>query len=185
MNNKTVTSPEDFLNNIEETMYDYFTFPILKSTIKYRRPDMLKLAFNNSLPAAMASAIIKAYKEAIGGADMENYADEATKDKIKPDEDLVKDLSEKGYVLLKELCVTYKILNVPQSDVTQGVVSWSDIPEEDAMAFLLNLIQKAQIAHTKTGGEVSTGDIETFPVSKRRSKRAIAGTDGEVIREQA
>lgn len=170
-----ITSADELRQKIEEKRYDYFTFPVLDITIKYRKPDLLKLSFNNSLPSALAAIVINSYKEAVGGTDMEEYQKKHKDQKLEADDDLVKDLDTKGYILLSELAVSHRFLDVEQSDPENNLIAWKDVPEEDAIAFLLNLINKAQVAKTATGGEVSGSDIASFPDSKRVSKRNTAG----------
>lgn len=183
-----ITQGSALREKIESRRYDTFTFPILDITIKYRKPDLLKLSLNKSLPLAMASAIISAYKEAVGGADMEEYAKEAANQKFNADDAMIKDLSEKGYTLLQELSESHVFLDVQQSDFEaqpKAVIAWKDVPEEDAIAFLLNLIQKAQVGKTKSGGEVSAEDITSFSDGKRSAKRSTTRSNGQAIRQSA
>jgi hypothetical protein len=178
--NKVTSSLEDLKSKIEANRYDYFTLPVLDITVKYRKPDMLKLSLNNSLPGAMADVIINAYKEAVGGADMEQYKENA-KNTIKPDNNLIQELDKKGYILLSELVVSHKFLDVPESDLDAQpipLISWIDVPEEDAIAFLLNLVNSAQKAKTVNGGEVTSDEVTEFSGRKRRTKRSIVGEDG-------
>lgn len=183
--NKQPTSNEAFKQRIQETMRYYFTFPILGVQIEYRRPDLLKLSYNNYLPSAIAVSVIDAYKEAIGGTDMEEYQAKIANQKHEANDELVKDLSAKGYVLLSELCISQRIMDVPQSDLDNGVVSWNDIPEEDAMAFLMHVVKSAQVARTKSGGEVSAEDITTFPDEGRVTKRNTSRANGKAVRTAA
>src|SRR6476646_10294294 len=107
--NKATTSLEELKSKIEANRYDYFTLPVLQITVKYRRPDLLKLSISKSLPGAMADAIIRAYKEAVGGANMEEYAATAKND-ITPDDTLLQEIDKKGYLLLSELVVSHKFM---------------------------------------------------------------------------
>lgn len=168
-----VTSAAEMQQKIEERRYAYFVLPSLDVTIKYRKPDLLKLSFNNSLPSMMAESVIAAYRANVEGH-AESYLTELKEKRITADDTLLKELSEKGYELLKELCSSHKILNVPQSDFENNIISWLDIPEEDAIAFLINLLEKAQKIATAQGGEVSADDITTFPDGKRGGKRNTA-----------
>lgn len=176
MNNQ-ITSASELAAKIEAKRYDFFTFPVLDITIKYRRPDLLKLSFNKALPTFIADTVIDSYKEAISGTDMREYQKAKAEEGVKANEDVIKDLSTKGYNLLTELCVSHTIIN-GLSDLDNGVISWNDIPEEDAIAFLMNLINRASVSQTKTGGEVTSEDVINFPDGKRKSKRSSAGTNG-------
>lgn len=169
-----ISSAADIRQKIEEKRYAYFTFPVLDFTIKYRKPDLLKLSFNNALPTLMAQSVIAAYRANIEGHTSE-FMDELKGKPVVADDTLLHELRDKGYELLKELCVSHKILSVPQSDFENEVIAWNDIPEEDALAFLLNLLGGAQKAATLDGGEMSSGDIVTFPDGKRSRKRSSAG----------
>jgi hypothetical protein len=164
---------------------NYFTLPILDVTIKYRRPDLLKLSLNNHLPSVMAAAVIESYKEAVGGADLQAYRESLKEKKIEADDKLIGDLSTKGYNLLKDLCVSHKILDVEQSDPANNLISWRDIPEEDAMSFLVHIINSTQKVQTRDGGEMSLEDITDFPEGVRKSKRSNAGANGKAVREAA
>jgi hypothetical protein len=183
-----ITSGSALREKIEAKRYDYFTFPILDITIKYRKPDLLKLSLNKSLPQAMADAVITAYKEAVGGADMAGYVKDAANKKLEADDSLIKDMDEKGYLLLQQLCVSHSILNVDESDfdtVPIPLIAWHDIPEEDAIAFLLSLIQRAQTGKTESGGEISAEEITDFPDGERSAKRSTPRTNGKAVRANA
>lgn len=173
-----ITTGQELRDKIEAKRYDTFTFPILEITIKYRKPDLLKLSLSNALPGAMADAVISAYKEAMSGADMEEYKTKLESKKPEADENLVKDIASKGFTLLGQLCVSHKIMDVQESDPDNNLIAFSDIPEEDAIAFLLNLLNKAQNAKTETGGEVSVDEITTFSDSGRVSKRNSVSKNG-------
>lgn len=177
---KTVTSASELATKIEAKRYDYFDFPTLEITIKYRKPDLLKLSLNKSLPLFIADAVISSYKEAVGGSDMAEYQEKKAKEGIKADDQMIGDLATKGYNLLSDLCESHAIKDVPESDftTTPPLISWKDVPEEDTIAFLLSLIQKAQTGTTKSGGEVTSDDVTTFPDSERKSKRSSARTNG-------
>lgn len=180
MNNQ-VTTADVLAQKIEEKRYSYFTFPILEVTIKYRNPDLLKLSLNKTLPTFIADAVIESYKESIGGGDLEKFQEEKLKNGIDANDEVVQDLSKKGYELLSTLCVSHAILNVPESDLAAQpvpLVAWKDIPEEDSIAFLLALIQRSHVAKTDNGGEVTLNDVTEFPEGKRKSKRVSVGTDG-------
>lgn len=177
-----ITTAETLAEKIERVQGNYFTFPILDVTIKYRRPDLLKLSLNNDLPAVMAATIIESYKEALGGVDLAEYQAKLKDRKVEPDTNLLEDMAKKGYGLLAQLCVSHKILDVPQSDPVNNVISWKDIPEEDAMAFLVHVINSIQTVKTKDGGEMSYDDITNFPEEKRVTKRGNARTDGKAVR---
>lgn len=174
----TVTTADVLKQKIQDNRFDLFTLPILEVTIKYRKPDLLKLSLNNSLPTAMADSVVEAYKEALGGTDYEEYQRTAAEREIKPNKELVEDVSKKGYNLLEKLCVSHKILDVPESDPDNDLIAWDDIPEEDAISFLINVLNKAQTARTKDGGEMSAEDITTFPGKRRSNKRSIPGEGG-------
>ncbi len=94
------------------------------------------------------------------------------------------DLTQKGYNLLTELCISHTILD-GQSDFENNVISWKDIPEEDALAFLLSLIQKVQTTYTKKGGEVTSTDVTDFPDGERITKRSSSRKNGKAIRQSA
>lgn len=177
-----VTTAETLAEKIERVQGNYFTLPILDVTIKYRRPDLLKLSLNNELPAVMAAAVIDSYKQAVGGADLQAYQDKIKDKKIDANEGLLEDLSKKGYDLLKNLCVSHKIWDVEESDPANNLIAWKDVPEEDAMAFLVHLINSIQNIKTNDGGEVTLDDLTTFPDSKRKSQRGNARTHGEAVR---
>jgi hypothetical protein len=179
-----ITPAADLAAKIEAKRYDYFTFPILEITIKYRKPDILKLALNKALPAVMASAVIRAYKANVEGRTKEVQAELAS-EKVEATDEFLGQLEDRGYLLLKELCVSHKILDVPQSDFENSVISWTDIPEEDAMAFLLNLIKKAQNAANAQGGEMSGEDIVEFPDGGRSTKRSSTSKNGKNVRQAA
>lgn len=186
-NMNQITTGSSLRDKIEAKRYDHFTFPVLDVTIKYRKPDLLKLSLNKSLPQAMANAVIDAYKEAVGGSDMEGYAKEAANKKLEADDTLIKDVDEKGYALLEELCTSHKIMDVPASDFETNppLISYKDIPEEDAIAFLLHVIQRAQTGTTVSGGEISSTEITDFPDNGRSAKRGNAGKNGKAVRISA
>jgi hypothetical protein len=177
MTNTQVTPSDELKRKIEEKRYDYFSFPILEITVKYRKPDLLKLSFNNALPAVLADTVIEAYKEGVNGVSQDDYKKKVANRSTQANNETVKELSEKGYTLLKELVVSHKILDVPQSDIDNDVISWADIPENDAIAFLMNIVNKAQAIETE-GGEVSAEDIQTFPDGGRSKKRTVASKNG-------
>ncbi len=173
-----ITSAAELREKIQSKRYDTFTFPVLEITVKYRKPDLLKLSFNKSLPGAIADAVIGSYKEAMSGVDPEEYKKRLAANKTEADEDLVRDMSTKGYILLSELCTSHKIMDVPESDPENGLIAWSDIPEEDSIAFILNLLNKAQVSTTAQGGEISTEEIIDFPDSPKVPKRDTARKSG-------
>lgn len=182
--NTQITQASELQAKIEAKRYDHFTFPVLEITIKYRKPDLLKLSFNNQLPAIMADMVIESYREAIDGTDMKAYQEKVKGKKLKADNDLVKGLGEKGYTLLSELCVSHKIMNVPESDFAAQplpLISWNDVPEEDAIAFLFNLINRAQVT-TTDGGEISGGEIASFPDGEQVTKRDPVGKSRKAVR---
>lgn len=168
-----ITPAEEAKRLIEERRYRYFTFPVLGLTVKYRNPDVLKLSLNGSFPAALAEVIIDAYKSQMNGRELEEAKAKAAT--LEANEKLLGELREKGFKLLSELVTSHRILNVPQSDLDNDVIAWDDIPEEDAIAFLMSLINRAQTSTTTEGGEVSSGDIAKFPDGKRVPKRNPAG----------
>lgn len=183
-NLNNVTSAEELQAKIEGKMYDYFTFPVLDITIKYRRPDLLKLSFNDSLPNAVASLVIDSYKKNIEGISPAEYKKSLKDNKIEADDALVKDLSVKGYKLLATLSVSHRIMDVEESDFSNNVLSWNDVPEEDAIAFIFHIINKAQTADAP-GGETSNEDVINFPDGKRRAKRNLASASVQDVRESA
>lgn len=168
-----VTSASDFEARVEAKRYSYFTLPVLEVSVKYRKPDVLKLALTHSLPTAISDQVIKVYKAGMDG-NVDSVRSEVENTKIFADDNFLTEIRDKGYILLKELCVSHKILDVPQSDFSNDVVSWNDIPEEDAIAFLMHLINQANTSTTVEGGEVSKEDIETFPNSKPVKQRRNA-----------
>lgn len=177
---KTTSSLAELKSKIEANRYDFYTLPVLDITIKHRKPDLLKLSYNNDLPASMAATIIDAYKEAVGGTNMEEYMSSAS-DKITSDDNLVKDLSVKGYVLLQKLSVSHRFIDVPESDLEAQpvpLISWNDVPEEDAISFLMHLLQQAQKAKTVDGGEITSEEVSTFPEGKRGANRRPASKNG-------
>lgn len=161
-----ITDKEIAKENLAK-LREYFTFPTLNITIQYRRPDILKLSYNNALPTLMADAVIKSYKAKVEGRTEENAFD-TTNFEATPE--FLIELREKGYVLLEKQCTSHKILKVPESDIDNDVISWDDIPEEDAMAFLMHVINRTEVTNT-SGGEVSVKEVTSFPDSKRKSKR--------------
>ncbi len=177
---QTISSPDDFRQKIQTKRYGFFTFPQLEATIQYRMPDLLKLAFNNSLPAFLAEQVIAAYKAYVSG-NSEAFLRDLKEKSVEADDSLIKDLSERGYELLSDLCVSHRIMNVPESDFDSKplpLISWNDIPENDAIAFTTHLITAAQTADTKDGGEVSAADIATFPDGERVKKRRAVRQNG-------
>jgi hypothetical protein len=182
--NEQITSIEEAKRLIGERQYRVFTFPILGITFKYRRPDMLKLSLSGSLPTAMAEIIIDAYKTQMNGGSVEDFT-ESHKSLKNIDDDLLKELRGKGYGLLRDLVTSHKVLDVPESDLDTGVISWQDIPEEDAMAFMLHLINAAQMSATADGGEVSVAEVTNFPDKKQVSKRNTSGKNRQGLRQVA
>jgi hypothetical protein len=182
--NEQITSIEEAKRLIGERQYRVFTFPILGITFKYRRPDMLKLSLSGSLPTAMAEVIIDAYKTQMNGGSMEDFT-ETHKSLKNVDEELLKELRGKGYGLLRDLVTSHKMLEVPESDVDNNIISWNDIPEEDAMSFMLHLIDAVQTSATADGGEVSVKEVTNFPNKKQVSKRNTTGKNRESVRQVA
>jgi hypothetical protein len=179
------TSADELRQRIEEKRYNYFTFPVLNITIKYRRPDLLKLSFNNSLPSALAAVVIEGYKEAVGGTTIEDYQQKMQDKKIETNDELIKDLGKKGYTLLSELSVSHKFMDVPESDFDASpiaLISWVDVPEEDAIAFLMHIIQRAQVAKNASGGETSNEDVASFPDSRPVPQRNSTGKSRKAVR---
>lgn len=171
-----ISTAADLRQKLESRRYGYFTFPILDITIKYRKPDLIKLSLNNSLPQFLAEQVIGAYKAQVEGRAEEFQAGLAER-KIDVDDELLRQLHDKGYNLLSELCISHKIMDVRESDPENNLIAWVDIPEGDAMAFVLNMIQAAQVSQTETGGEVSLEDTVTFPDAERGRKRRPAGAN--------
>lgn len=170
-----ITTAAELREKIQSKRYSTFTFPVLEITIQYRKPDLLKLSLNKSLPGAIADAVITSYKEALNGVDRQEYEKRLKSQKREADLELVKDMATKGYTLLSELTTSHKILDVPESDPENNLIAWADIPEEDAIAFILNLMEKAQFSKTKQGGEISTEEVVEFPDGKQVGKRTTAG----------
>jgi hypothetical protein len=168
-----ISTSADIKQKIEERRYGYFTFPTLEFTIKYRNPDLIKLSLNGSLPAFLADQVIGAYKANIEGT-TEQFKESLRKQKVEADDKLLQELRDRGYNLLEELSYSHRIMNVPESDLDNNIISWDDIPEMDAMAFVMHLVGEAQKSQTETGGEVSTDDIITFPDGRGGDKRRIA-----------
>lgn len=173
MTNINLPTAAELEAKVLKTRYAYFTLPTLDIQIKYRKPDLLKLSFNHTLPQILADNIIKAYKAQVAGDDAEAVIADAKGLQIT--DEVVAELAPKGYLLLKELCVSLKILDVPQSDFSNEILAWVDIPENDALAFLMHLIGQAQVSETATGGEVTLEDVNSFPDGKRGSKRRASG----------
>jgi hypothetical protein len=170
-----ITTADELQSKLDANRYSFFTFPVLDITVKYRNPDLLKLSFNKTLPAAMADVIIGAYKALAGGESEESFAKRAKEKQITASEEYLQELSTKGYVLLSELVVSHRIADVQQSDTSNNLISWNDIPEEDAIAFVVNLVDKAQEIKTKGGGKTTSSEVETFPDGARSKKRSVAG----------
>jgi hypothetical protein len=158
--------------------YDTFTLPVLDITVKYRRPDLLKLSFDKALPAALADVVIDSYKSIAGGMSESDFKKKVADTQLKADDTFLRELSTKGYDLLSKLVVSHKIMNVEESDPDNLLISWNDIPEEDSIAFLVNLLNKAQTAETQDGGEISYEEVKTFPDGRGKSKRSTVGKNG-------
>lgn len=173
-----ITTADELREKIEAKRYDTFTLPVLEITVKYRKPDLLKLSFDKALPAALADMVIDAYKDIASGVDEATFRDKASTTKLDADDTFLKELSSKGYVLLSELVVSHKIMDVAESDPDNLLISWHDIPEEDSIAFLVNLLNKAQVGQTKDGGEISYEEVQNFPDGGRGTKRRTAGKNG-------
>lgn len=173
---KKITSFDEAKRLIQAKRYSEFTFPTLEISFEYRKPDILKLAYNGHLPAQMAEAVIRAYKLRLSGGDTTQFEKELADTEVS--DELLKELTEKGYLLLKDLGVTYKFLNVGQSDIDNGIFAWADVPENDAIAFLLHLLNDARNAEVEDGGEMSEDDITSFPDAKRGRKRNTVGKAG-------
>src|SRR5690606_27387451 len=132
----------DLQARIAEKNYLTFTFPVLNITVQHRRPNLLSLSIDGSLPAALADAVIKAYKGTFNGENLTELQQKmAEQNQI--DEKAIADFRNKGYKLLTELVVSPKIMDVPESDFSTNppLVSWKDIPEEDALAFVMHIFQ--------------------------------------------
>lgn len=172
----TISTAADLRQKLESRRYGYFTFPILDITVKYRKPDLIKLSLNNSLPQFLADQVIQAYKAQIEG-NGEAFQAELAQKKIEVDDALLQQLHDRGYTLLSELCMSHKIMDVRESDPDNNLIAWVDIPEGDAMAFIMHIIQSAQTSQTETGGEVSLEDTITFPDPERGRKRRASGAD--------
>lgn len=170
-----ITTADELRNKIESKRYETFTLPTLDVTVKHRKPDLLKLSFNKHLPGALADLVIASYKAVAGGTDAETLKEQAKNAKVDVDDTFLRELSDKGYTLLSELVISHKILNVEESDPENLLISWNDIPEEDSIAFLMHLLNKAQTAETADGGEISMKEIEDFPDGGRGTKRRTAG----------
>lgn len=181
--NDTLTSIEQAKRLIEERRYKYFTLPSLGLTIQYREPDMLQLALNNSLPALLADLVIEAYKIQMKGGSLDDVKKRDADVEIT--NEILGELRGKSYDIMASLCVSFKILNVPETDLDSGVISWKDIPETDAMAFLLHIINMAQNSATEGGGEVSMNDLKTFPDGKQVSKRTSSRKNRSDVRKVA
>lgn len=179
----SVTSGAALAERLKSTKL-LFTLPVLDITIQYRKPDFLKLSFNKSLPEGLAAQIIEVYRAQVKG-EGDQYTKDMQNKPLDIDDQFLKDLREKGYTLLKELCTSHKILDVPQSDPDNDVISWTDIPEQDAISFLLHLIESAQTAKTKAGGEISQAEVADFPDGKPVRKRNTARAHGKDVREVA
>lgn len=178
MNN--ISTADEFRQKIEANRYGFFTFPQLDVTIKYRMPDLLKLSLNNQLPSFLAEQVIAGYKSFVNGT-TQDFLDELKTQHVDVSDDLVKELATKGYKLLTELCVSHKIMDVPESDFDVQpipLVAWSDIPENDSIAFTTHLMVANQTVKTKDGGEMSTTDIADFPDGQRVKKRRTVRKDG-------
>jgi len=184
--NTQITPASELQAKIEAKRYDYYTLPILEVTIKYRKPDLLKLSFNKQLPSLMADMVIKSYREAIDGADMKQYQEDLQKHKIAADDALVKSLGEKSYQLLSELVVSHKFLDVPESDFNAEpvpLISWNDVPEQDAIAFLFNLLNVQEVNTVE--GAISSEEIATFPSGEQGAERDLASKGRKSIRKVA
>lgn len=175
---KITTAAEELREKIESKRYDTFTLPTLEITVKYRKPDLLKLSYDKALPAALADIVIDSYKSVAAGIDQDVIKKKAETAKLEADDTFLKELSSKGYNLLSVLVVSHKIMDVAESDPENLLISWQDIPEEDSIAFLIHLLNKAQTGKTAEGGEVSYEEIKEFPDSKRSTKRSTAGKNG-------
>lgn len=179
-----ITTPQELKDKIERNRYAMFTFPMLDVTVRHRKPDLLKLSLKQSLPSVMAEAVIEAYKSFTSGSQDDYKAKVDAKMKnFTADESLLEELSTKGYTLLSELCISHKILDVKESDPDNNLLAWSDIPEQDSIAFVMHLLMLAQESQTADGGETSAQEVETFPSSKRKSKRTVSSDSGEDVRD--
>lgn len=166
-----ISSAAEIAAKVEAKRYGFFTLPVLDITIKYRKPDPLKLALNGQLPSMLADQVIKAYKSNIEGT-QDQYKKELESVTFEADNNTLKELTEGGYKLFSDLCVSHVILDCDKSDFASEVISWKDIPEEDALAFMFYILNSSNTAETGNGGEVSSIDIATFPDGKRRKKRS-------------
>lgn len=173
-----ITTASELRDKIQSKRYDTFTLPVLDITVQYRKPDLLKLSFDKALPAALADVVIDAYKDIANGVDEATFKKKAASTKLNTDETFLKELSSKGYVLLSELVTSHKIMDVAESDPDNLLISWRDVPEEDAIAFLVNLLNKAQVGKTQDGGEISYEEIKNFPDSGGVAKRRPARKNG-------
>lgn len=173
-----ITTAVQLREKIEAKRYDTFTLPVLDITIKYRKPDLLKLSFDKALPAALADVVIDSYKSVAGGMDEAAFKKKAENTHLEADDTFLRELSNKGYGLLSELVVSHKIMDVAESDPDNLLISWKDIPEEDSIAFLVNLLNKTQTAQTADGGEISYKEVESFPDGGGKPKRRTAGKNG-------
>lgn len=177
------TSASEAIRLIEERRYSYFTFPTLQITIKYRNPDMLKLAMNKQLPLAMADIIIDAYKTQLAGGNVDDLQEKHKN--FEMDDQFLAEVREKGYNILSELCTSFTILDVKQSDPESGVLAWKDIPEQDAMAFLSHLMLQLQRTALAEGGETTSDEVASFPDGTRLPKRNSARKSGKDVRQAA
>ena len=181
--NNLITSKEETRRLIEERRYKYFTFPELGLTVQYRKPDMLQLALNNSLPATLADIVIESYKLQMKGADTTELQKRGAN--LELDNELLTQLRGKSFEMLTNLVTSHRILNVPESDIDNDVISWKDVPEVDAMGFLMHVIYTAQTSETEGGGEVQMKDLETFPNGKQVSKRNSPRKNRQNVRKAA
>lgn len=171
-----VTNFEEAKRLLNQNRFLTFTLPTLQITIEYRKPDLVKLAMRKALPSFMADAVLKAYKAQLAGR-------EVTEDNLPnfEDDNVVTEIHEKGYTLLSELTTSLIIKDVPNSDLDNGLLAFIDIPEVDAMAFLIHLIQEARTQ----GGEVSYEETIDFPDGEQSGKRSSSRKNGKDVRAVA
>src|SRR5690606_11125453 len=103
------------------------------------------------------------------------------------DEKAIADFRNKGYKLLTELVVSPKIMDVPESDFSTNppLVSWKDIPEEDALAFVMHIFQVGNKTTEDAGGEMSSADILPFSDEKQMSERHPTRKKRKAVRDSA
>jgi len=178
MSTEQVTPLKDLQKIVEEKTLLYFTFPVLTITFQYRKPNFLQLSLNGDLPGMIADAVLEGFGKVTQGKTIDEISSDVAGKEIEDQNQFVKDVRESGYALLRKLCVSYKIMDVPTSDFENGILSTNDIPEEDAMAFFAHIVNDSRVSATEDGGEITADELSTFPEQGRGKKRSASRKNG-------